>query len=519
MLDRLLTRETHATQSVARIRVITIDRVRPSRASLAIQTAARNRAIRVSRPSELKSLATWGAKLRTMLVNVRVMPISGAKKHAMPPTTEARAKTRTIRTKTKIGNRAAHSRAGLLSAFVLSMLPTFALAQTTPQQQFALGRAAFERQDFPAALKSFEAALAAKLQGPAIHHNIGVTAYRLQRYERARRAFEEVAKTPAMAGLAHYNLGLIAKAEGDTVRAREMFERAQREATDDRVRALASLQLGDAPRPPRTLLWGAYVASGLGYEDNVTLSSTDSALGITREGDVYGETQAVGSLSLSSAWRFDGDVSYLNYADLNEYDQLGFGLAARYRFRFHDWTTDAGTQLSTTLVDGDAFEQRQLLYVQGSKWVSEDWRVRARLRLSYVDGASDYPGYDGLRHEASVRVNRSMESWRFGLGYFFELTDYDSARLSAMRHSLIADASHPLTSAWSVRSSLAYRHSDYDSAERGTENRFVLTVGADRSLIGPWTLVVEYAMTDNSASDAFYEYERNRLFAGVEATF
>lgn len=322
-----------------------------------------------------------------------------------------------------------------------------------------------------------------------------------------------------MAGLAYYNLGLIAKAQADTSRAREMFERARTEATDDRVRDLAARQLGDVPRERRLLLWGAYVASGLGYDDNVALTSGDTAVGITREGDVYGDTQAVGSLSLSSAWRFDGDISYLNYASLDEYDQLGLGLAARYRFLFHDWTTDTGTQLSTTLLEGEVFERRQTIYMQGSRWLSDEWRVRARFRLSKSDGGADYPGYDGLRHEASVRVNRSMAHWRFGFGYLFDLSDYDAARLSAVRHSLVADASYPVTPSWSARGSFAYRHSDYDAAARGIENRIVLTVGADRNLIGPWMLVLEYAFTRNSADDAFYDYDRNRLFAGVEATF
>ena len=150
--------------------------------------------------------------------------------------------------------------------------------------------------------------------------------------------------------------------------------------------------------------------------------------------------------------------------------------------------------------------------------LNDEWRMRARLRFSNIDGAAEYPGYDGRRHEASVRFNRDSDEWRLGFAYSFELSDYDAARLSAMRHLLLADARHPLTNEWSVRSSVSYRYSDYD-ADRGTENRIEWSVGAERTLTARWNLTVEYMFTDNMASDAFYDYSRNRLYAGVEALF
>ncbi|HVF17233.1 MAG TPA: tetratricopeptide repeat protein [Steroidobacteraceae bacterium] len=382
---------------------------------------------------------------------------------------------------------------------------------------FAQGRAAFERQDFAAALVSFEAALAARMQGPAVHYNIGVAAFRLQQYDRARRAFEQVAQTPEMAALAHYNLGLIARAEGNDALAREFFTRVRAETQDARLQSLAATQLGERERAP--LLWGAFAASGLGYDDNVTLTANGNAIGIARGSDFYADTQLVGSLSFGSGWRVDGDLSFLNYADLNEFDQWGIGFSGRYRFALHDWTADAGAQLSVAWLDGAAFEQRQSLFVQATRPLDDAWRVRARVRLSNINGTSDYPGYDGLRHEASVRLNRDSDDWMMSFAYLLEVSDYDSAALSAVRHLLLADARRIVTSLWSVRGTVSYRLSEYDEQAVGREKRMELTLGAERTLTDRWNLVLQYLFTDNSASTREYEYQRNRLFAGVEATF
>src|SRR5688572_2088783 len=71
---------------------------------------------------------------------------------------------------------------------------------------FAEARAAFDAEDFSRARALFEQALAAGIDGPAIHFNIGSAAYRGGDLPRAEREFREVARTPTMAALAHYNL-------------------------------------------------------------------------------------------------------------------------------------------------------------------------------------------------------------------------------------------------------------------------------------------------------------------------
>ncbi len=384
---------------------------------------------------------------------------------------------------------------------------------------FTEGRAAFERQDYANALSFFEAAIAARLDGPAVHYNMGVAAFRLQQYDKAQAAFREAARTPSMAALAHYNLGLIARAEHDERAAKVEFNRALQFAQDERVRALARTQLKLPTSPPRPKTWAAFASAGIGYDDNVALMPEGSSLGFAREADVYSDVLMVASLRAASAWRVDGDLNYLNFADLDSFDQIGLGASARYRFEIADWQTDVGVRLALTFVDQHRVELRQSQFIQASRSLSQAWSIRSRYRLSLIDGTAQYEGLDGVRHDLSARVLYAASNWGTSLGYFFEVADHDARSLSAIRHQLLADAVYSLATFWNLRGSLSYRRSEYDDSAAGSENRLELMAAAERSVGERWTFVMQYFVTDSAASTPQYDYQRNRLFIGMETSF
>jgi hypothetical protein len=357
------------------------------------------------------------------------------------------------------------------------------------------------------------------MSGPAVHYNIGVAAYRLHRYDRAKVAFVEVARTPSMAGLAHYNLGLIAQAQSDTDAAREHFHTAYMESEDEKLRELARAQLDAAPEPVSAVAWAGFAAAGAGYDDNVTLSSGGTAVEVAKESAPYADLLLTGSALLSERWRFDGDITYLDYFGLDGYDQLGFNLGARYRLGFDEWRTDLGAQLGATLLDGESFEQRQTLFVQSTRTLNDEWYVRLRYRLGIVDGADEFAGLDGLRHDAAVRFTYSQVAWETSFGYRLEVTDYDSPALSATRHHVFVDSSFALTSRWTLRGSLAMRHGEYEDEAVGKEDRIDTLAGAEYRLDRRWTLVMQYLFANSNADEDVLDYRRNRVFLGAEAAF
>jgi hypothetical protein len=356
------------------------------------------------------------------------------------------------------------------------------------------------------------------MAGPAIHFNIGVASYRLGRYAEAESAFTEVARTPAMAGLAYYNLGLVAARRGDTKAAIRWFSMVEPATEDERLRGLATTQLADLapPRPDRN--WLGYAAVGAGYDDNVALVSNSEVLGISGTEDSFAETQLAFSAPLGQPWRIDGGLSYVDYQDLDSFDQLGVNGSGRYRWEVGDWMHDAGLQLTYTMLDGEGFESRRTLLLQTTTHVLDDARLRLRYRYNDIEGLNEFSGLSGRRHEAGARVTWTRPTWDFGAEYQFDVGDYDDASLSATRHRLGLEMQRSFAAGWAVMLEGSLRHSDYDQASNGSEERTELALSLMKSFGDRWRVVVRHAYSENSADVAAFDYRGNRISAGFEAT-
>lgn len=355
------------------------------------------------------------------------------------------------------------------------------------------------------------------MSGPAVHFNIGVASFRLGRYSQAESAFKEVARTPSMAGLAYYNLGLVAVRQGDTKAATRWFLRVDEATEDERLRDLAATQLGQLPAPSPDRNWLGYATVGAGYDDNVALISNSDVLGISGTEDTFAEAQLAFSAPLSEPWRIDAGLSYIDYQDLDTFDQLGANGGGRYRWELGDWMNDAGLQLAYTLLDGEGFESRRTLLLQTTTSVLSDARLRLRYRFNDIDGLNEFSGLTGSRHEAGARITWARQSWDFGAELQIDVGDYDDSALSATRQGLSFEIQHSFSAGWEVMLEASQRHSDYDLASNGSEDRTELALSISKSFSDRWRLVVRHAYTNNSADVAEFDYRGNRISAGVEA--
>jgi len=319
-----------------------------------------------------------------------------------------------------------------------------------------------------------------------------------------------------MAALAHYNLGLVALRRQNQTAARHWFTRAEQEAADDRLRALATTQLATLPPPPDRN-WIGYASFGGGYDDNVALVSSAEVLGISGVDDAFAEAQVAVSGPLAGPWRFDASLSHLDYASLDEFDQLGAQGGAHYRVEFSDWTDDLTAQFSYRTLDGKGFENRRMLGLQASRDLPADWRLRAHYRFSDIDGMSRFSGVTGESHDAGVRLSRSGHVWETGVEYRFETSDHDDRNLSATRHQFALDANLKLTDIWTLSLDAALRTSRYEVQANGTEDLIEIGISAARTLSTRWRLVLHYSYTHNNADLAEFSYDRNRVAVALEA--
>ena len=388
------------------------------------------------------------------------------------------------------------------------------------ERQFKSGSSAFQAGDYAAALMAYQAAVNQGMSGPAVHYNIGVAAFRLGRHAHAERAFKEVARTPAMAGLAYYNLGLVASRRGDEQTATRWFSMVEQATEDERLRNLAARQLGKpAPPPPPDHNWLAYAALGAGHDDNVALVSNSDVLGISGTEDTFIETQLALSAPLDRPWRLDAGLSYVDYQQLDTFDQLGVSGGGRYGWRTGDWRHDAGLQLTYSLLDGEGFENRRTLLLQTTNRALGDARLRLRYRFHDIEGLNDFSGLSGRRHDAGARINWSRRSWDFGAEFSFDVGDYDDPALSATRRRLGIEIQRSFSAGWAVLFEASQRHSDYDLDSNGSEARTELALSLNKSFGTRWRLILRHAYTDNVADVPDFDYRGNRFSAGLEAIF
>jgi tetratricopeptide (TPR) repeat protein len=399
------------------------------------------------------------------------------------------------------------------------LLPAIARAHSAAAlQQFGLGKQAFAVQDYEKALGAFEAAAAAGMSGPAVQFNIGVCAYKTGRWARAESAFTEVARTPEMAALAHYNLGLVALGAGRQDEAMRWFTRVERESNEDRLRSLAIAQLTRMPPPPERN-WFAFGSFAAGYDDNVALVSGGDVLGVSGTDDTFGELQILAAAPLSGPWRFDGGLVLLDYQDLNEFDQLSLNAGARYRVPVGKWNVDTALQLAYSTLDGEGFENKQALLLQAARPLTDEWRVRARYRFSKIDGLGGFSGLDGHKHDVGLRGTWRRGPWDVTIDYRFDKTDYDEATLSYDRHQISADLQYELDGNWTVEAGLSRDRSRYDVSANGTEDRTELSLGVSREFGDTWRALVRYSYANNEADLPEFDYGRNRISAGIEASW
>jgi hypothetical protein len=341
-----------------------------------------------------------------------------------------------------------------------------------------------------------------------------VAAFRLGEYQRAEAAFSEVARTPAMSALAHYNLGLVALKRGDQSAARRWFERVARESSDERLTTLAAERLGSLPPVPERD-WVGYASLGAGYDDNVALVSSSDVLGVSGTDAPFAELQLAASGPLSQPWRLDAGLIYLDYHDLDDFDQLSVHGGGGYEMDLGDWRGEVAAQLEYTLLDSEGFENRRSLALQATRALSSTWRLRAHYRFSDIDGMEDFDGLSGERHEVGVRGDWLGEPWQLALEYRLESSDHDDETLSADRHQLAFDAQRKLVWDWTVELDAALRSSSYDVS--GDEDLLELSVAVARPLSDRLRFIVRYTYTDNDANRDEFAYERNRIAALLEA--
>ncbi|HEX6992582.1 MAG TPA: tetratricopeptide repeat protein [Gammaproteobacteria bacterium] len=394
---------------------------------------------------------------------------------------------------------------------------------STPSEAFAAGTAAFSEGDFEHALARFESALAAGLDGPAVHYNIGVCLYRLGRYAEAGAAFALIAERyPDMRGLAEYNLGLVALKQGASRRAERHFRAALESTDDETIVYLARQQLALGSQPPADGRL-ALVDARLGYDDNVLLLADEIRLpdgqsGESRFIELWAQTS--GQLA-DSGFRFEGSLYALHYPEASMFDQNVLQVGFPYEWRLGRWRGDVGPQLGSTTFDGDVLDRRVAIDARASRDIGPGSTVELRFAHHEIgEGDSSYEFFAGDRTVLEVRLHRRGQHGRLTLSHAVERNDRVAATVSPRRTRWAVRYLYDIGAEWQVDMQALWRGSRYRKlVEAREEDLREIDVVVTRALTEDWLASAGVTFFDNDSDVATAAYRGKRMSIGVTKQF
>ena len=425
----------------------------------------------------------------------------------------------------------------LFRGIVLSLLMSLGMhsAMASATDDFRKGQQAFKQGDYQAALAWFRKARRQGLNNAAIFYNLGVTHYKLRQYGQAEKAFLQAARFPKLAPLAWYNLGLVKRKQGDPKAAAAWFRKARENTDDPKLRALASRQLA-ATRSR----WRSFAYAGLGYDDNITLTSDVITVPTGRSDsflELYASTRGILSGRLRDGILLRAGAFGDFYASLGDYNYTDINAGLYKTLPLGRWATEGGIRLSRSSYGSRGYLQIASLVLRGKRNLSKTTRLHLRLRLRSLDAIDNL--YDYL--SGSSYDLRLGGRWRAGSAsafqayYQFQDNDRNDVRtatefrsVSPQRHRLRASWRTRLAEKWRLRLVGEYRLSQYKEDNiynsgavriRRQDNRLRAQGELIRILDARTDLVFGYQYTDNRSNVDVYDYTRNMFLASVQVAF
>jgi tetratricopeptide (TPR) repeat protein len=419
-----------------------------------------------------------------------------------------------------------HVRRLLVLWSVLSLLATVGVAAAAAADDWALAQQAFDAGDYASALRFFESARDAGLDGPAVHYNIAVSQFKLGRFQDARQTFTLIARRfPQMRGLAEYNLGLVARRLGDERQARAHFLRAYELSPDNReIRVLASRRLRELEPDVRTAArWSGAFGVRAGHDDNVALrDEAGLPVGTTAESpmaDVFAVIQ--GPWSGRSGFRLDGSAYLVRYFDADEFDQSQLRGGVFYDWRPDDWRIQVGIHASFGTLGGDAFDRKVGVNGSAVRYLGRSGAIDLRYAYDDVsDADSQFAGISGSRQQVDLRYRWYRFGHRFQAYYGLETNDRADPGVSPDRTRFGIAYRYAPDRGPGYGAAIETRNSDYsDLATPRDEDLLTLSAELTYALRGDWTLSLELRHSDNDSTDATFSYQRTQVTIGAMKHF
>jgi len=418
-----------------------------------------------------------------------------------------------------------HTMLLLLTGLTLLLSTTAMAASNT---NFDKGMRYFKQGHYNKAIQSFEKARKKGLKKPALYYNLGVSYFKMGNYDKAENNFKQSLKFKNLKSLSEYNIGLVALKKNNKVEAKKWFKKSA-SSTNKKVAGISRQQLEKlSPKKPskKTKNWYNYASLSYGNNSNIKLAPIEVATNTSDSYmDIYASTSGVLSGSYADGILLDAFAYFINYSNIDTYDEKQARLGIFKSKKYADWRTRLGGYYERSTFGNTDFQEIIGLEARGRKKLGKTNAMSLRYRyndISSLDSIYDY--LNGWRQQFRAEYLDYRASDTKKIYYELELNDRQNLatrNYSPTRHKIQAIYRIKLSKVWRIGGELSYRFSKYvpTATQNRQDDRLRAAIEARYSINKMWKINGRYQRTDNSSTDDLYDYKQNLYYASIEASF
>ena len=402
-------------------------------------------------------------------------------------------------------------------------------ALASAKDDYNTGIEFFKKGDYQSAIASFESAKDKGMESAALFYNLGSAHYKLGNYAASKKYFTRVTEYPDKRALAEFNLGMIAARENNFSEAMGHFEYTAANSNDKKLVDSSKQKIAILKGADKR--WGAYVAANYGYDDNISVTPDNLALGVDDTFyDVYASADFVIHGKRKSGWLVDASYFRIDYSDSDDFDQDFYTVGLRNEHRFSRWDTLTHLRYGNSTFGGDDLQSFIKLDLLGARPLSINQKIILQYRYDDFNSKNSLYDYlEGWRQRAQVRYYRNSEKSNQQLYYELELNQRGDLgdpsvfgyEYSPTRHTIGGKYTHKFTDKWYLVGDLSYRASDFPASATvdRDDTRWTLAALLDYRIDSTFSLKTNLRYIDNESSVDIYTYDKTLISIGLSKLF
>jgi tetratricopeptide (TPR) repeat protein len=386
----------------------------------------------------------------------------------------------------------------------------------------------FEKGDYHSAIASFKSAEKKGMESAVLFYNLGSAYFKIEQYDASKKYYTRVKAYPDKRALAEFNLGMIAIKQNKNEEALAHFKYAKANSSDKKIVDASKQTIAELTGTGKR--WSAYVAGKIGYDDNISVTPDNLALGVDDTFyNVYASTDFVIHGKRKSGWLLDAAFFTIDYSDSDNFDQDFYTVGLKNEHQFSSWDTVTRLKYGNSSFGGDDLQSFYKLDVIGARPLPGNAKIILQYRFD--DFTSKNPIYDyleGWRQRAQIRYSRNKASSNQQVYYEGELnnrgelvTSLYSYEYSPTRHTLGGRYTWKFSDKWYLAGNIAYRTSDFPASStlERDDTRWTLDVFLDYRIDSTLVLKSNVKYIQNDSSVDIYTYDKTLITLGVSKLF